>query len=181
MEQTDVDMKTEAKAEPIPEPDETTPNPVEDEVDKDTAPKPETKDSENGQCVEHADVEIEPEVISDTTDSSTPSDPLLTDPEEEISNESKKVENEKANDKSPEVVNLSDDDDVEEDGDDDNDDDDEEEDEVGNPDRPPGEDAVRDIEPDHLLPFHHGWRREVIMRKGNGQVTTIIYIYEHSP
>jgi len=160
-------VKTETKAEP--EPDETRTNPLEDEDEQDklTSPKQETKASENGDCVEHADVEKEPEVLSETAENSAQSDPLMTDPEEEISSESKKVENDN---KSPEVVNLSDDDDVEEEGEDDNDD---EEDEVGNPDRPPGEDAVRDIEPDHLLPFHHGWRREVVMRKGNGQVRII--------
>ena len=167
-----MDIKTETKAEPLLEPDETTPDPLEGEADQDTvaSPKPETKESENGHCVEHAVVETE---TSETTENITPSDPLMTDPEEEISTESKKVESEKTIDKSPEVVNLSDEDDVVEEDENDNDDDEEEEDEVGNPDRPPGEDAVRDIEPDHLLPFHHGWRREVVMRKGNGQVMIV--------
>ena len=170
-----MEMKTETKSEPLLEPDETRPDPLEGESDQDSvaSPKPETKESENGHCVEHAVVETELEVPSETTENITPSDPLTTDPEEEFSTESKKVESEKTNDKSPEVVNLSDEDDVVEEEEDDNDDDEEEEDEVGNPDRPPGEDAVRDIEPDHLLPFHHGWRREVVMRKGNGQVRIV--------
>ena len=35
---------------------------------------------------------------------------------------------------------------------------------AGDPSKAPGENAVRPIDPDHLLPFHHGWRREVIMK-----------------
>lgn len=41
---------------------------------------------------------------------------------------------------------------------------------VGNPEKPPGEDATREIDADHLLPFFHGWRREVVIRKGNEKV-----------
>ena len=68
---------------------------------------------------------------------------------------------------SADVIEVVDDDD-----DDENDDEEEEEEEVdaGNPDRPPGEDAVREIDADHLLPFFHGWKREVVVRKGNPKV-----------
>ena len=46
----------------------------------------------------------------------------------------------------------------------------EEEEDAGNPDKAPGEDAVREIDADHLLPFYHGWKREVVVRKGNSKV-----------
>lgn len=61
-------------------------------------------------------------------------------------------------------------DETDEDLDDDKNEDSAEEEDLGNPSREPGEDAVREIEPDHLLPFKLGWKREVIIRKGNGQV-----------
>ncbi len=52
-------------------------------------------------------------------------------------------------------------------------DEDEEEDLVGDPNREPGADATRYIEPAHLVPFRFGWRREVVMRKiGIGSVTS---------
>ena len=49
-------------------------------------------------------------------------------------------------------------------------DEEEEEEDAGNPDKAPGEDAVREIDADHLLPFFHGWKREVVVRKGNAKV-----------
>jgi len=62
-------------------------------------------------------------------------------------------------------------------GDDDLDDENEDsaEEDLGDPSREPGEDAVREIEADHLLPFRHGWKREVIVRKGSGQVKQDIF------
>merc|ERR1712126_140518 len=78
-----------------------------------------------------------------------------------------------------ELVELSsDEDDVQEDEEDDLSDDDE----VGDPNKPPGEGASRDIDPDHLMPFHHGWRREVVMKhKAVGNAATTCDIYYMPP
>ena len=35
----------------------------------------------------------------------------------------------------------------------------------GDPSKKPGENAERHIDRDHLLPFHHGWKREVVILK----------------
>lgn len=87
-----------------------------------------------------------------------------------IEGESKKSPAKKS--RLPDVVSLVDEEDEEEESD---------EDEIGNPDRPPGDDSSREIEPDHLLPFHHGWRREVIVRKGNNQIATQYDIFYLPP
>ena len=50
---------------------------------------------------------------------------------------------------------------------------------LGDPSKPPGENADRPIDPDHLLPFHHGWKREVIMKlssKNSATQCDIFYI-----
>ena len=50
---------------------------------------------------------------------------------------------------------------------------------VGDPSKIPGQDAIRPIDPDHLLPFHHGWRREVVMKvltKNSATQCEIFYI-----
>ena len=36
---------------------------------------------------------------------------------------------------------------------------------VGDPNKEPGADTTRYVDPDHLVPFRFGWRREVIKRK----------------
>ena len=67
---------------------------------------------------------------------------------------------------SVDVIDDDDDDDVIEDVEEEE----EEEEDAGNPDKAPGEDAVREIDADHLLPFFHGWKREVVVRKGDAKV-----------
>jgi len=63
----------------------------------------------------------------------------------------------------PELVELSSDEEEAEE-EEESEEEESDDDEVGDPSKPPGEGASRDIDPDHLMPFHHGWRREVVMR-----------------
>ena len=42
---------------------------------------------------------------------------------------------------------------------------DEDEDETGDPDKLPGDGAEKEIQPDFLVPFNFGWRREVVFRQ----------------
>jgi len=53
-----------------------------------------------------------------------------------------------------------------------------EDDETGDPSKPPGEGSEKTVDPDHLMPFHHGWRREVVMRlnERDVKVCDIYYI-----
>jgi hypothetical protein len=73
---------------------------------------------------------------------------------------------EKASKQEPEVVELSSNEDSESDQQQEEEEKEEPEkdDEVGDPDKQPGEGASRRIHPDHLQPFHYGWRREVVYR-----------------
>ena len=54
-------------------------------------------------------------------------------------------------------------------------------DETGDTSKPPGENADRTIDPDHLLPFHHGWKREVVMKILNKNSATQYDIFYLPP
>ena len=120
---------------------------------------------------ETKDVEMNEEKVEDveptpsTSSSSSSSSKVACSEEDDVVVEEVKAK------KKPEVVELSSDEEEESES--------SEDDEVGDPSKPPGEGADRNIDADHLLPFHHGWRREVIMRqrtKNSATTCDIFYI-----
>jgi hypothetical protein len=113
-------------------------------------------------------VEIEEKEMSENeneneNDNST-TDPLQTGEKSPEKSPEKPLD--KSTEQNPELIDLSDEEEIEGE----EEEEEEDEDETGYPDRPPGEDATREIDPEHLLPFHHGWKREVVTRKGNAKV-----------
>ena len=52
------------------------------------------------------------------------------------------------------------------------------EDEVGDPSRDPGEGCTKYIDPDHLVPFRLGWKREVVRRENNANSISISTQYD---
>jgi len=57
----------------------------------------------------------------------------------------------------------------------------EEIDEVGDPDKEPGEGAEKEITEDFLQPFHYGWRRECVYRKSKNSSVTNCDVYYIPP
>ncbi len=109
-------------------------------------------------------VEIEEKEMSENENDNSTTDPLQTG--EKSPEKSPEKPSDKSTEQNPELIDLSDEEEVEGE----EEEEEEDEDETGYPDRPPGEDATREIDPEHLLPFHHGWKREVVTRKGNAKV-----------
>ena len=54
-------------------------------------------------------------------------------------------------------------------------------DEVGDPDKEPGEGAEKEIAEDFLQPFHYGWRRECVYRKSKNSSVTNCDVYYIPP
>ena len=132
------------------------------------SPPPEREpDSESDSVSEKPPVT--PEADSNGSDARNDSDVEMMDEAEE---KPKKDE--------PELVELSSDEEAqEEDEEEEEEEEESEDDEVGDPSKPAGEGADKTIDPDHLLPFHHGWRREVVMRqkeKNSAHTCDIYYI-----